>query len=404
MERLTRKLELVQPTPLPKLGELIHEAVRSAIEMAVEEELATALGTGSYQRAEERVGYRHGHRERTLTGPTGPATISVPRARIATKSGTEEWSSKILPRYSRRLNEINEAILMTYLGGQNTRRIRGALRPLLKAAPLSRSSVSRIVEGLKGSLATWRSRRLDTLDVVYLYLDGFCLRVRRDGKVDSTPVLVAVAVLADGQKQLVSLEMCTSESSAAWDGFLTDLANRGLAAPRLCIIDGNAALRGAVRSTWPESQIQRCTVHKLRNLERKAPAQSYEEIKDDYHAIVYAKTRALADEAWERFEKKWSKRCPMVVETLNEGGRELLTFFGFPEAQWKTLRTTNVIERLNGEFRRRVKTQASLPNDTAAEVLLFALVATGQVRLRKIDGHEKILEVLRRSPEQRAAA
>ena len=136
-------------------------------------------------------------------------------------------------------------------------------------------------------------------------------------------------------------------------------------------------------------------MHKLRNLERKAPKHVLGEVRDDFHRIVYADGLEAARAAFTAFERQWTKRCPGVVRSLQEGGAELLTFFTFPRAQWKTLRTTNVIERLNGEFRRRVKTQSALPSEDTAVVLLFSLVASGQIRLRRIDGWRKIATVLR---------
>ncbi len=394
MGNRSRKLELVHDAEPVRLGELIHQAVRAAIERIVREELDAELRAAPYERAAVRHGYRNGARHRTLAGPTGPLALTVPRATLFAPGGEREWSSKVLPRYQRRLPELNEAIAGAYLAGTNTRRIKGALRPLLKAAPLSRSAVSRVVGTLKGSLDAWRSRSLEELEVVYLYLDAIALRVRSAGKVVSSPVLVAVAVLADGQKQLLSLEMCGSESNEAWKGFLDDLVARKLASPMLCVIDGNAGLRRAVQLVWPKAAVQRCAVHKLRNMQRKAPKHAQEEIADDFHEIVYAKEGKAAEAAREAFRQKWEKGCPGVVRSLDEGGDELLTFYGFPKQQWKTIRTTNVIERLNGEFRRRVKTQGSLPTEDAALVLLFSLVASGQIRLRKLDGFEKIAAVL----------
>jgi len=146
---------------------------------------------------------------------------------------------------------------------------------------------------------------------------------------------------------------------------------------------------------WPRAAIQRCCVHKLRNLERKAPKHALAEIRDDFHRIIYAANADAAHTAYTAFERTWARRCPGVVTSLREGGDELLTFFRFPRAQWKTLRTTNTIERLHEEFRRGVKTQGSLPTEDAALVLLFSLVASGQIKLRKIDGWRKIATVLR---------
>jgi transposase-like protein len=394
MEKRTRNLRLVGRDEV-SLGELIHQAVRRTIEQVVEEELHAALGAGAYERRAERSGYRNGSKARTLTGPTGPVELRLPRGRLAKDGGgTEEFRSTVVPRYQRRMREINEAIAGVYLAGGNTRRIRGALRPLLKNAPLSKSAVSRIVGTLRGDWERWRGQSLTDHNVVYLYLDAIALRVRSAGKVTGLPVLAAVAVLADGSKRLVALEVCGAESSAAWEGFVEGLTARGLKAARLCIIDGNAGLHRAITLSWPTAKIQRCAVHKLRNILRKVPQHAQDEVAEDFHRIVYASGLEAAENARDAFVKKWSKRCPGAAESLNEAGDELLTFYAFPREQWKTIRTTNVIERINEEFRRRVKTQGSFPSEDCAVILLYSLVASGQINLRRLDGYEKIVDVL----------
>ena len=383
------------------LSELIHQHVRTAIEAAVHEELLAALGATPYERNGSRRGYRNGIRERALTGPTGPVVLELPRATLFRGAGVKEWTSTLVPRYQRRMPEVNAAVVATYLAGGNTRRIRGALQPLLKAAPLSKSAVSRVIATLKDGLEAWRTRSLtDHLDVIYVYLDGFALRVRSAGKVVSVPVLGVIGILSDGHKYLLALEPCGAESFATWKGCLDDLVARGLRAPVLSIIDGNPGLRRAVGETWPRAAVQRCCIHKLRNLERKAPKHVLAEIRDDFHRVVYAANADAARAAYAAFERTWAKRCPGVVTSLREGGNEFFTFFTFPKAQWKTLRSTNVIERLHGEFRRRVKTQGSLPSEDAALILLFSLVASGQIKLRRIDGWTRIATVL----SQRAVA
>src|SRR5437867_4704423 len=187
------------------LSELIHREIRVAIETAVHEELRAALWTTPYERSDVRRGYRNGIKTRTLTGPTGPVALTLPRATLF--AGAKEWTSRIVPRYQRRMPEVNEAVVATYLAGGNTRRIRGALQPLLKAAPLSKSAVSRVIATLKEGLEAWRTRSLADLDVIYVYLDGFALRVRSSGKVVSVPVLGVVGVLPDGHKHLLALEV-----------------------------------------------------------------------------------------------------------------------------------------------------------------------------------------------------
>jgi transposase-like protein len=396
MGKSIREAARTELEPL-SLSELIHREIRVAIETAVHEELRAALGTTPYERSVVRRGYRNGSKTRTLTGPTGPVALTLPRATLF--AGAKEWTSRIVPRYHRRMPEVNEAIVATYLAGGNTRRIRGALQPLLRAAPLSKSAVSRVIATLKGGLETWRKHSLADLDVIYVYLDAFALRVRHAGKVVSAPVLGVVGVLSDGDKRLLALELCSGESFGARKGCLDDLVARGLRAPVLAIIDGNPGLRRAVSEMWPRAAVQRCCVHKLRNLERKSPKHALAEIRDDFHRIAYAASAEAARSAYVRFERVWAKRCPGVVASLREGGDELLTFFTFPKAQWKTLRTTNTIERLHEEFRRRVKTQGSLPREDAAVVLLFSLVASGQISLRKIDGWQKTAVLLRQRSE-----
>ena len=199
------------------LSELIHQHVRAAIETAVHEELRAALGTSPYERRDVRRGYRNGVRERTLTGPTGPVALTLPRATLFSGAGdVKEWTSRIVPRYQRRIPEVNEAVIATYLAGGNTRRIRGALQPLLKAAPLSKSAVSRVIATLKGGLEAWRTRSLTDLDVIYVYLDGFALRVRSGGKVVSVRCWASSGSLSTG-----------ANSSSPWSCAQASRSRRG---------------------------------------------------------------------------------------------------------------------------------------------------------------------------------
>jgi putative transposase len=280
----------------------------------------------------------------------------------------------------------NAALLQVYLCGGNSRRIRGALRPLLQSRALSRSAISRIVQGLKAQVAAWQTRPLAELDLVYLYLDGFHLRVRLGGRGSPVPVLAVLGVQRNGQKVLVHLSLRGSESTPAWEAVGEDLAARGVRAPQLCIMDGSKGLRAAVEQTWPAAAIQRCTVHKLRNLLTTAPKRLHDELRADYHGIVMAEDGAAARRAYTAFCRKWTKTCAGAVKSLEEAGTELLTMYRYPRSQWKSLRSTNGLERLNLEFRRRVKTQGSLPSEDAVLALLFGLVATGQIVFRKLDG------------------
>jgi len=379
------------------IEEQLRERVREWIEDIVNDELDQTLGIGWYERGEGRRGYRNGVRSRSFTTSSGKHTIDVPRGLYfeAGPDGKREWNSRLVPRYARRTEAVEDAVMKSYLCGINTRKVRHALAPLLRGAALSKSTVSRIVARLKEQFEAWRKRDLSKEDIAILFLDGFVLKIRLGGKVERIPVLCAMGVRAsDGGRVLLALEIRTSESTAAWRAVTESLAARGVTKPVLAAIDGNDALHAAVKESWPWIEIQRCTAHKLENLYTHAPRRHYEQIEADYHAIVYAESEAEARKMYARFKDKWHKSCPEVVKSLDEAGDELLTFFRWPAEMWKMIRTTNCIERLNEEFRRRVKTQGSLPTTDAGVLLLFGLFACGIIYLRRIDGWKEIIPIV----------
>jgi len=342
----------------------IRERVREVIELILEEEVGAALGASRSQRVAERSGYRHG--------------------------AEREWQSGLVPRYRRGSAEVEQSVLGVYLAGSNTRRIRGALEPLLDGAALSKSAVSRLVLRLEESYRAWQRRDLAEEKIVYLYLGAIYPKVRSGGKVVSLAVLVALGVRENGEKVLLSLMTAGTESTGGWQMLLEDLAGRKMGRPRLVMSDGNPGLGTALGQLWPGVAHQRCTMHKLRNLMAKAPKHTHEAVREDYHRIAYAPSLEAAQKAREQFLGKWRKLCPAVATSLEEAGEELLTFFGFPESQHLSLRTTNAIERMQLEFRRRVKTQAALPSEDAVLGLFFGLWVSGQIKLRRIRGYRDI--------------
>lgn len=367
----------------------LRDRVRQAIEEVLDAELVAVLGSDRHERTAGRRGYRHGTIERTVTTREGTRALVVPRGRVQTPTGTEEFRSAMLPRYARRTREVDEAVLGCYLAGANSRRIRTALKPLLGEQHLSKSAVSRVVARLKALFTTWQDRDLQQERYALLFLDGFHLRVRLAGRVVVVPVLAALGVTETGQKQLIALRLAAAEATASWSGLLTDLQARGLPAPLLVVTDGHAGLKKAL-AAWPTVRVQRCTTHKWRNLEDACPVHARPELKRDYGRIIYAADGLVARAAYDAFVKKWTTLCAPVARSLEEAGLDLLTFYAFPKTMWKSLRTTNALENLNREFRRRTKTQASFSTETAAVTILYGLVALGQIALRKIDGHQEL--------------
>ncbi|MFQ5946829.1 MAG: IS256 family transposase [Anaerolineae bacterium] len=393
----------VEITPLD-LDILIRGRLREAIEDILVEELDAALGVAKHERGAGRRGHRNGVRERTLTCQAGTTTVAVPRGRIFRDDrGSEEYRSRFVPYYQRRTRAVDEALLGAYVCGTSTRKVKHALAPLWKKGPLSKSTVSRLTPRLKARWEAFQERDLSERTWVYLYLDAIALRVRLAKKVVSVPVLVALGIDAEGRKELLALALRASESGDAWGEFCDDLRERGVRDAVLVIVDGSKGLCTAVATAWSAADLQRCTVHKERNLLNRAPRHAREEIKGDYRELVEAEGEKAARAAWRRFVRKWEKKLPAVVRSLEEGGEELLTFFRYPKSQWKCLRSTNAIERLIKEFRRRVKVQESLPDGDSAVALLHALWAEGCIAMRRVDGYRQLAQVVARSKGSRHA-
>jgi putative transposase len=374
----------------------IRGRIQGFIEAVVEEELESLLSRGRYERPSANAaetgasGHRHGHRKRTLRGTFGEVTVSLPRARLVNPDGTtSEWKNATIPAYKRRTRQVDALIASTYLSGTNTRRVRRALGTLFGRG-VGKDVVSRTWRKIQADWQAWGRRSLQDEPVVRLILDGTVVRVRLDKKATSISLLVALGVRQDGQKILLGVRNMGGESEAAWRALLDDLVARGLATPELLITDGSAGLEKALAALWPEIPVQRCTVHKHRNLLAHAPDKLHEELSADYTDMIYAKSPQEVEQRRKAFLRKWRVKCRAVADSLEEAGDRLFTFTRFPICQWKSLRTTNAIERLHEEFKRRIKTQTVLPSAETAAMLFWALVASGQVILRKVDGWQTI--------------
>jgi putative transposase len=380
----------------------LRVTVRGFIETMIEEELDTALSRPRYGRRLELtaadnaaapiVGHRHGHRMRSLTGTFGPTQIAVPRARIIGEDGkTAEWKSKSLRAYQRRTKQAEALIAGAYLSGTNTRRVRRALSAVFKGA-VSKDVVSRTWRKVKGDWDAWNVHSLKDEPIVRLILDGTVVRARLDKKATSISLLVAMGVRQDGQKVLLAVKNMGGESEAAWRALLDDLVNRGLKTPELVIVDGAAGLEKALTALWSDMPVQRCTVHKHRNLLVHAPARLHEEISADYNDMIYADSKPEIEARRKAFIRKWRLKCRAVADSVEEAGDKLFTFTRFPKSQWKSIRTSNAIERLHEEFKRRIKTQTVLPSAETAAMLFWALLASGQITMRKVDGWRSLAE------------
>jgi putative transposase len=380
----------------------LRTKVRGFIEAMIEEELEETLARPRYGRqsgppvedgaAVPIVGHRHGRRIRSLTGTFGWTEITVPRARIFGADGkTAEWKSKVVRSYQRRTRAADALIASAYLSGTNTRRVRRALTALFGGA-VGKDTVSRVWRKVKGDWDAWNARSLAEEPIIRLILDGTVVRVRLDRKSTSISLLVALGIRQDGQKVLLAVKNMGGESEAAWRTLLDDLVKRGLKGPELVIVDGAPGIEKALAGLWPDVLVQRCTVHKHRNLLAHAPERLHDELSADYKDMIYADTKQEVETKRKAFIRKWRLKCPAVAASLVEAGDKLFTFTRFPKSQWKSIRTSNAIERLHEEFKRRIKTQTLLPSAETAAMLFWALLASGQITMRKIDGWQTLNE------------
>jgi putative transposase len=390
----------------------LRERVRGFIEAMIEAELDAALSRPRYGRRPRKgdgenaagvAGHRHGRRIRTLTGTFGKTEIAVPRARLNTCDGkTTEWKSRALRAYQRRTVSADALIASTYLAGTNTRRVRRALKALFGGAA-GKDVMSRVWRKVKSDWDAWNARSLAEEAIVRLTLDGTVVRVRLDRKATSISLLVVLGVRRDGQKVLLAVKQMGGESAEAWRTVLDDLIKRGLRQPELLIIDGGSALESAIAAVWNSVPVQRCTVHKHRNLLAHAPERLHEEITADYNDMIYAATRKEIETRRKAFIRKWRLKHRAVADSLEEAGDRLFTFARLPPSQWRSVRTTNAIERLHEEFKRRIKTQTVLPSADTAAMLFWALLASGQISMRKVDGWQTLAEKLVEQPIDFAA-
>ena len=375
------------------LEEAVRGQVRAFIEELLEEELEAALGRGRYERSAGSNGRRHGHRPRQLVTTFGPLTLAVPRARLADAAGEREWKSSLLPAYKRLSHRAEALIAEAYLAGMNTRRARRALAKLFEGH-VGKDVVSRAWQRTRAAWQAWQERDLAGDAIVRLILDGTVVKVRLDRKATAVSLLIALGVRRDGQKVVLAIKNMGGESEAAWRAVLDDLLARGLAKPELVIVDGGKGLEAALASLWDDVLVQRCTVHKERNLLAHAPQHLHDEIKAEFNDMVHAKTADEVSARRKAFLAKWRLRCRPVATSLEEAGERLFTFLRYPPEQWRSLRTTNAIERLHEEFKRRIKTQCLLPCAETAAMLFWALLASGQITMRRVDGWQ----TLERSP------
>jgi len=351
---------------IENLDELLHQQHRAVMEELMCYERQCFLNANPYQRHEGRVDQANGFYQRHLTTRRGTFELEVPR----TRSGL--FHSQVIPRYRRRDKAVDEAIKSVFLLGVSTRQAGRALATLLDEA-VSAATVSNVCKILDGSVAQYHRRKL-CAQYEYLLLDGVSVRLRLVGAVQRRMVLCAYGLTAEGKRELIDYLIVKAEGEDTWKTFLLDLYRRGLQGQdlKLVVTDGQKGAAKAIAYVWPRVAHQRCWVHKLRNLSNRLKAfqqHCVAEARDIYEAA----NRQEALQRFRRWKARWNKEAPEAVRCLEADLEALLEFFDCPRPLWKKLRTTNAIERLFVEVRRRIRTMCAFTTRSSCERILFSV-------------------------------
>ena len=355
-----------------------REGARMILEAALNEEVDVFLNRGRYKRkAESGSGYRNGTRTRKLQCGSGEVEVRKPKI----VGAGQPFQSQVLDRWQRRSEQLESVLPALYVEGLSTRDFKRALGPLLGESGLSRSSISRLNQALKASFAAWRKRDLSEEKIVYLFLDGFYLGVRRGGR-EKDALLIAHAVSEDGSRVLLGVYLGGRESTESWKSALRDLVDRGMVEPKLMITVGNPGLCRAMKEVLPGAARQRCTAHKTRNVLSRVKKSRQAEVKRVLGSIFQAACLEDALKAASDFNRRYVKDFPTATEVLAKDLAECLTFYRFPESHWKRIRTSNVLERAFLEVRRRTDVIKRMPDEMSALALVFGVLEEVRMKWR----------------------
>lgn len=333
----------------------------------MEAELTLFLGRDRYKRCNENNGnYRNGYYERrfVLKG-IGEVSVRVPRDRNG------EFQTAVLPRSKQYEDTLRHELALMFLTGVSTRSL-ALISNSLIGRHISHDEVSKATAELTEAVEKWRTRDLSDELFKYLFIDGVNFRMRSAGSVEIVPVLVVVGVTTGNQKKVPCLQSGDKESAGTWREIFKDLKSRGLEGSNvsLGIMDGLPGLEKVFQEEFPKARIQRCQVHVARNVLAKVPRKSKKAVADDMRSIFYASSKDKAMEFFRAFKDKWNKEHPSATKCLEKNLTSCLSFFYFPKEEWISLRTTNIIERLNKEFKRRTKPMEIVSGETSCYNLL----------------------------------
>jgi putative transposase len=348
--------------------DVIREGLALVLQALIEVEATQHIGADRYQRTEQRTAHRNGVRARLLSTKAGDVELRIPKLREGSF-----FPALLEPR--RRIDRALLAVVMeAYVHGTSTRKVDDLVKALGVESGISKSEVSRICAELDHEVAAFRSRSLAHTSFPYLFLDATYLKARVDGRVVSRAVVIATGVTADGGREVLGLDVGDSEDGAFWTAFLRSLKARGLAGVQLVISDAHTGLKGAIAAVMAGASWQRCRVHFLRNVLARVPKGSAEMVAAAIRTIFAQPTAAEVIDQVDKVAAMLAPKFPAVAAMLADAREDLTAFASFPVAHWRKLWSTNPLERVNKEIKRRTTVVGIFPDDAAVLRLAGAVL------------------------------
>lgn len=349
------------------LREKLREAVRYTLIQVLEAEVEAYVGAAAYERVPSRQDHRNGHYERNLvTGVGEVEALPVPRTR-------KGFKTQLFKQYRRRQAELDEAICTMFVSGGSTAQVGQVVEKLTRTKP-SPSTVSRVFHGLEDEFESWKKRPLAP-EYLYVFADGTYFSVIYGKEGHKMPILAVIGITVEGQREVLAFRVGERENQLAWEDVMDDLKERGVEKVGLWITDGNQAMINAIKLKFPTSARQRCVKHKMDNVLGYIPKKQQEQVKPELKAIFYQQNRQKADQEVAAFIEKYEPIYPTAIDCLRRDLEACLTFYDFPKEHWKTIRTTNVIERLFLEVKKRShKMAAPFRNEDSCLLMFFAVI------------------------------
>jgi putative transposase len=357
--------------------EMLYAKLRQAVQVTLvailEEEVTAFVGAARYQRTDQRRDSRNGSYPRDLGTSVGPIEdLPVPRTR-------KGFKTQLFERYQRRQAELDEAICGMFVQGVSTQRVGEVVEALTGIEP-SPSTVSRVFHTLEDEYHAWKTRPLES-HYLYAFADGTYFTVIYDHEGHKMPILAIVGITLTGERQVLTFTVGDRENHTAWEAALEDLQQRGVQTIDLWITDGNPAMLKALQVKFSASPRQRCIKHKMDNVLGYIPHKQQDQVEPELKAIFYQDSREKADQVAAAFIEKYQSIYPTAVECLNRDLEACLTFYSFPKAHWKTIRTTNIIERLFLEVKKRShKMAAAFRNENSCLLMFYAVIRSLQFK------------------------